>query len=221
MAWRAKFGLWGNAEKIDIWRGEVANGEDVTCQIRFQGQWADEESGLYYNRFRYYDAEAGQYCSSDLLALAGGSRPQSYVTDPNNFIDPLGLASCNIRYDHILDGNINGMGNGSGGHYSRSSNTRVREQINGPDRNGVSTGKIQVRDPATGRWVDKNATTSFFPDHWSRRQTKQEIAGAFQNASPMPGNPSKWQGTSPSGVPMEGYYSSTGGADAAWPVYGG
>ena len=58
-AWRAKFGLWGNTEKIDIWRSEVANGEDVTCQIRFQGQWADEESGLHYNRFRYYDAEAG------------------------------------------------------------------------------------------------------------------------------------------------------------------
>ena len=71
-AWRAKFGLWGNTEKIDIWRSEVANGEDVTCQIRFQGQWADEESGLHYNRFRYYDAEAGQYLSRDPIGLMGG-----------------------------------------------------------------------------------------------------------------------------------------------------
>ena len=70
-AWRAKFGLWGNTEKIDIWRSEVANGDDVTCQIRFQGQWADEESGLHYNRFRYYDAEAGQYLLADPIGLSG------------------------------------------------------------------------------------------------------------------------------------------------------
>ncbi|MFQ1700249.1 RHS repeat-associated core domain-containing protein [Loktanella agnita] len=93
-AWRAKFGLRGNAEKIDIWRGEAANGGEVTCNIRFQGQWADEESGLHYNRFRYYDAEAGQYLSSDPIRLKGGIRLQGYVTDPNYWIDPRGLAAC-------------------------------------------------------------------------------------------------------------------------------
>ncbi|MFQ1700256.1 RHS repeat-associated core domain-containing protein [Loktanella agnita] len=98
-AWRAKFGLWGNAEKIDIWRGEAANGGEVTCNIRFQGQWADEESGLHYNRFRYYDAEAGQYLSSDPIKLEGGPRPIGYVSDPNYSVDPLGLASCPLRWD--------------------------------------------------------------------------------------------------------------------------
>ncbi|WP_411891603.1 RHS domain-containing protein [Yoonia sp. SDW83-1] len=37
-AWRAKFGLWGNEEKIDIWKAEAANGGEITCNIRFQGE---------------------------------------------------------------------------------------------------------------------------------------------------------------------------------------
>ena len=73
--------------------------EEVTCQIRFQGQWADEESGLHYNRFRYYDAEAGQYISSDPIGLAGGVRPQGYVADPRNWVDPFGLAGCPPTWD--------------------------------------------------------------------------------------------------------------------------
>ncbi|WP_425350101.1 RHS repeat-associated core domain-containing protein [Methylobacterium tarhaniae] len=39
----------------------------------FPGQWADNENGLSYNRFRYYDAEAGQYVSPDPIGINGGS----------------------------------------------------------------------------------------------------------------------------------------------------
>jgi RHS repeat-associated protein len=35
------------------------------CPFRYQGQYQDEETGLYYNRFRYYDAEVGSYISQD------------------------------------------------------------------------------------------------------------------------------------------------------------
>ncbi|MFQ1014305.1 RHS repeat-associated core domain-containing protein [Avibacterium paragallinarum] len=45
----------------------------------FAGQWFDEESGLAYNRFRYYDPESGSYISSDPIGLAGGETPYSYV----------------------------------------------------------------------------------------------------------------------------------------------
>ncbi|MFQ1700252.1 RHS domain-containing protein [Loktanella agnita] len=34
-AWRAKFGLWGNEKAIEVWKGEAANGGEVTCNIRF------------------------------------------------------------------------------------------------------------------------------------------------------------------------------------------
>lgn len=61
------------------------------CPIRFQGQWADAETGLYYNRFRYYDPEAAQYLSPDPIGLEGGLRGHGYVTIPSIWIDPYGL----------------------------------------------------------------------------------------------------------------------------------
>ncbi|WP_289994935.1 RHS repeat-associated core domain-containing protein, partial [Photorhabdus laumondii] len=67
-----------------------------TCHLRFAGQYEDEESGLYYNRFRYYDNEIGQYLCADPIGLAGGFNPYSYVHDPVNWIDPLGLAKCHF-----------------------------------------------------------------------------------------------------------------------------
>ncbi len=90
--WRADPGLWGRVEP-DV---PVANDDrpPASCAIRFQGQWEDEESGLHYNRFRYYDPEATQYLSPDPIGLAGGVRPQGYVADPNGWVDPLGLAGC-------------------------------------------------------------------------------------------------------------------------------
>ena len=36
-------------------------GEKNFIPLRFQGQYEDEEIGLYYNRFRYYDPQTGQY----------------------------------------------------------------------------------------------------------------------------------------------------------------
>ncbi|SUB89296.1 Cell wall-associated polypeptide CWBP200 [Porphyromonas macacae] len=41
------------------------------CPFRYQGQYEDEETGLYYNRFRYYDPNAGNYISQDPIGLEG------------------------------------------------------------------------------------------------------------------------------------------------------
>ncbi|MDN8602305.1 RHS repeat-associated core domain-containing protein, partial [Citrobacter sp. S2-9] len=67
------------------------NAREPDCPWRFAGQWADEESGLYYNRFRYYDSETAQYVSPDPINLRGGIRPYGYVYNPLSWIDPLGL----------------------------------------------------------------------------------------------------------------------------------
>ncbi|EJW2021904.1 RHS repeat protein, partial [Salmonella enterica] len=42
-------------------REESTNDDSISCQLRFPRQYADEESGLHYNRFRNYDCETGQY----------------------------------------------------------------------------------------------------------------------------------------------------------------
>nr|WP_238399302.1 RHS repeat-associated core domain-containing protein [Photorhabdus bodei] len=61
--------------------------------LRFAGQIFDEESGLFYNRFRYYLPEGCCYLSADPLGLNGGPNPYAYVHNPANWIDPLGLSS--------------------------------------------------------------------------------------------------------------------------------
>jgi len=59
--------------------------------FRFQGQYEDVETGLYYNRFRYYSPDEGTYISKDPIGLDGGSRLYSYVNDPTSWFDLLGL----------------------------------------------------------------------------------------------------------------------------------
>jgi RHS repeat-associated protein len=72
-------------------RAEV-DGDAALCPWRFAGQYRDDETGLHYNRFRYYDADAGQYVSRDPLGLRAGLRVYGYVGDPGVASDPLGLA---------------------------------------------------------------------------------------------------------------------------------
>ena len=65
----------------------------VRCPVAFQGQWHDEESGLHYNKFRYYDPASGRFISQDPLRLIGGINLYAYGRNPVNWVDPLGL-SC-------------------------------------------------------------------------------------------------------------------------------
>ncbi len=61
--------------------------------LRFQGQYFDEESGLHYNRHRYYNLNSGRFTTADPIGLAGGLNNYQYVKNPTGFVDPLGLAS--------------------------------------------------------------------------------------------------------------------------------
>ncbi|WP_252095972.1 RHS repeat-associated core domain-containing protein, partial [Escherichia coli] len=56
------------------------------------GQQYDEESGLYYNRHRYYDPLQGRYITQDPIGLKGGWNLYGYQLNPISDIDPLGLS---------------------------------------------------------------------------------------------------------------------------------
>ncbi len=129
--------------------------------------------------------------------------------------------AASINWGHILDGEINFRGFGTGGHYARSSNTRVTQVTKPADANGVIEARIQIRDPNTGSWIDKPAKTTIFPDHWSKRQVMVEIESAFLVSRPDPLRPGVWTGKSNSGVSISGYYKKpNGGAATAWPEHG-
>ena len=83
--------LW--AGHVDLW-GEAQPPAPPELPWRFQGQYADSETGLSYNRFRYYDPGGGCYLSPDPLGPFGNRSLYGYVDDPVSESDPLGLGKC-------------------------------------------------------------------------------------------------------------------------------
>lgn len=89
--WTARHRAWGLAVK--------STAESSDQPIRFQGQYHDVETGLHYNRFRYYNPKDGCFLHQDPIRLAGGLNLFSYAPNPLQWIDPLGLSSCKFPSD--------------------------------------------------------------------------------------------------------------------------
>jgi len=69
-----------------------ASGSSYTLNLRYPGQYYDQEDGLNYNYFRDYESGTGRYAQPDPLGLEGGISTYVYVGDnPVLFVDPLGL----------------------------------------------------------------------------------------------------------------------------------
>lgn len=109
LVWTADYAAWGKARTATPPRRILATvGNTVTetleeqtdpveCNLRFQGQYFDAESGLHYNRFRYYDPDVGRFVSQDPIGLAGGENLYQYAPNPILWTDPHGLKSTYVR----------------------------------------------------------------------------------------------------------------------------
>ncbi|QKV95687.1 RHS repeat protein [Streptomyces sp. NA02950] len=90
LAWHPRTTLWGTP--LPAPPGTT----DIDCPLRFPGQYADPETGLYYNYFRYYDPECALYLSPDPLGLIPAPNPVGYADNPLTWSDPLGLFRCGV-----------------------------------------------------------------------------------------------------------------------------
>lgn len=90
--------LW--EARPDDWAA-VSDPQGSTSQpIRYQGQYEDEESGLYYNRHRYYDPQLGRYVNQDPIGLLGGMNAYAYPHAPTGWVDPLGLNGVTLTHEN-------------------------------------------------------------------------------------------------------------------------
>jgi RHS repeat-associated protein len=83
VAWKATYTPFGQA---NITVGTVEN------NFRLPGQYYDQETGLHYNYFRYYNPQTGRYITPDPIGLEGGINLFVYTNNPVNYIDPYGLS---------------------------------------------------------------------------------------------------------------------------------
>jgi len=83
-AWRAYIEAYGNAH--------VDSPSGIQFNVRFPGQYYDEEVGIVYNWFRYYDPALGRYISTDPMGQGSGPNLYRYASSsPLTRIDPAGL----------------------------------------------------------------------------------------------------------------------------------
>ena len=84
VVWAAEYGAFGQAQ--------VDAGSSVVNNLRFPGQYYDEESGLHYNFHRYYDSGSGRYSRVDPIGWEGGINLYAYVHgNPLLYLDSKGL----------------------------------------------------------------------------------------------------------------------------------
>jgi RHS repeat-associated protein len=81
--WSATYDALGRVEKILV--------DEVAQPLRMQGQYWDQEIGLSYNRYRYFDPHICSFISQDPIGLAGGENVYAYTPNIWTWVDPLGL----------------------------------------------------------------------------------------------------------------------------------
>jgi len=114
IVWAADYKVWGDATvrktgtddapvRYDTHgRRILPPAANIEQPFRFQGQQFDEETGLHYNRFRYYDPGCGRFVSQDPIGLVGSTNIFSYAINPILLVDPFGLSSAKL--DKALGG---------------------------------------------------------------------------------------------------------------------
>ncbi|MGF0239370.1 RHS repeat-associated core domain-containing protein [Rhodococcus sp. IEGM1300] len=109
IVWSAKYNAYGKVSRL-----QHGAAEQLEQPLRFQGQYYDSESGLHYNRHRYYNPDVGRYLTPDPIKLAGGLNQYQYTPNPTGWVDPLGLACGPCPGEIEADGPFSVLAPGGG-----------------------------------------------------------------------------------------------------------
>ncbi|CAI2794329.1 Cell wall-associated polypeptide CWBP200 [Serratia ficaria] len=94
LRWSGNYDTFGKLQGQTVEGAARRNGAQYDQPLRYAGQYQDDESGLHYNLFRYYEPEVGRFTTQDPIGLHGGLNLYQYAPNPLGWVDPLGLSPC-------------------------------------------------------------------------------------------------------------------------------
>ncbi len=139
VVWSVKYSAFGEAE--------IDPASTVANNMRFVGQYFDQETGFHYNYHRYYHPKTGRFFTPDPIGFAGGINLYAYVlNNPINWIDPYGLKLYNIV---IKGGGINVMGHNLTMHIDDRTGKVTYYEVTGPNK-----GNVHVYERSKNDFID-------------------------------------------------------------------
>lgn len=155
--WCSDYHGWGAIQ--DEWRTPRQGREQ---NLRYQGQYLDQETELHYNTFRYYDPDVGCFIQVDPVGLVGGLNLFQYAPNPSSWIDPLGLKCWPSARRHYWKAEAKAAPKGM---YSSANMFRMRLGL---------APRIRVREFhfKTGTERIRNVSIELNHRHWPQRDGK-------------------------------------------------
>uniref|UniRef100_UPI00202851F5 RHS repeat-associated core domain-containing protein n=1 Tax=Caballeronia sp. GAFFF2 TaxID=2921741 RepID=UPI00202851F5 len=168
VVWLARYKAWGGRKGAPYGKEDPAETDNA---IRFQGQYYDEETGLHFNRHRYYDPQTGRFVSKDPIGLAGGLNAFQYAPNPVQWVDPLGLQKmegicplCRQQQQKcpvhsVIDETLNGKGN------ITSQYVLTSDQLLDAGSEFLGAGATEIGKPGSGVYRSEDGTRQFRIDN--------------------------------------------------------
>jgi RHS repeat-associated protein len=169
IVWQATYKAWGEVETLAV--------SEVEQNLRFQGQYFDDETGLHYNTFRYYDPEVGRFITQDPIGLDGGYNLYKYAPNAIAWVDQLGL-SCGSDAKALRQ-NLGPSPKGGGqydAHHIVMSNSKDPKMVGLRDK--MKELDIDINDKRNGIWLP-NTESARVP---GTAATPHKGAGVHSNA---------------------------------------
>ncbi|NMO00482.1 RHS repeat protein [Gordonia sp. TBRC 11910] len=170
VAGRASASVWGQAR----WVG-------ASTVLRFAGQQYDAETGLHYNRYRYYNPVTSAYTSTDPLGVAPNpASATAYVHNPYTWIDPLGLKMCGGVYG-LFDkstGELKYIGKAT-----NFASRRIAHKAN-PFRSGLDFRQLETISGRTSSARDlRSGVEQVYMNHFPQTQSNGQMGNLIRGLS--------------------------------------